>query len=148
MRFQQFGDRYIVRLEEGEPALATLKQLLISEDVGFASLSAAGAVQHVTLAFWNAETRAYEDREFNEQMEVVSFLGNASLKDGAPHLHIHGVFSRHDFSTVGGHVKEMTVRPTLEVWLRTEDVPVRRGKDPSTGLELLDLPEGSERSAA
>ena len=71
----------------------------------------------------------------------MSFQGNAALKDGAPFLHIHGVFARENFAVYGGHVKEARVRPPLEVWLRAERVPVRRTHDPATGLDLLDLPD-------
>lgn len=145
MRFQKFRDRYIVRLEMGEPVIERLVDFLRSEGIEFANLSAAGAVQNVRLAYWNASTRAYEYRDFDEQLEVVSFQGNASLKDGEPFLHIHGVFGRQDFSTVGGHIKEAQVRPTLEVWLRTEEIPVRRVRDNVTGLDLLDLPEPFRR---
>ncbi|HLH25268.1 MAG TPA: DUF296 domain-containing protein [Chloroflexota bacterium] len=141
MRFQRFGDRYILRLETGEPVVETLTAFLRDEEIMFANVSAAGAVQWACLGYWNPTTEQYEYRELAEQLEVVSFQGNASLKDGAPFLHIHGVFGRHDFSVYGGHVKEARVRPTLEVWLRTEDVPVRRTRDAATGLDLLDLPE-------
>jgi predicted DNA-binding protein with PD1-like motif len=51
------------------------------------------------------------------------------------------VFSRKDFTVLGGHVKEARAYPTLEVWLRTERIPVRRVRDEASGLELLDLPE-------
>ena len=82
-------------------------------------MSAAGAVQWARLAYWNARTQEYQYREFAaEQLEVVSFQGNATFKDGAPMLHIHGVFAREDYSVYGGHVKEARVHPTLEVWLR------------------------------
>jgi uncharacterized protein len=141
VRFQRFGERYIVRFESGEPAVQTLTRFLESEQVEFANISAAGAVAWVRLAHWNASSRKYEEREFEEQLEIVSFQGNSSLKDGKPFLHVHGVFARSDFSTIGGHVKELRVHPTLELWLRTEDVPVRRTNDPSSGLDLLDLPE-------
>ena len=141
MRFQRFGERYIVRLESGESVIQSLTGLLASEQVAFANVSAAGAVSWVQLGYWNTATRAYEFREFDEQLEVVSFQGNASLKDNRPFLHIHGVFGRHDFSVVGGHVKEARVHPTFEVWLRTEDLPVERTKDQATGLDLLDLSE-------
>ena len=141
MRFQRFGSRSIVRLESGESAIESLTDLLRSERVEFANLSAAGAVSWVRLGYWDAQTRAYEYREFDEQLEVVSFQGNSALKHGAPFLHLHGVFGRRDFSVVAGHIKEARVHPTLEVWLRTEDVPVRRAPDPATGLDLLDLPE-------
>jgi uncharacterized protein len=141
MRFQRSGERYIVRLASGEPVIEGLTGLLRSQGVQFANVSAAGAVRSVRLGYWNAESRAYEYRDFEEQLEVVSFQGNASLKQGAPFLHIHGVFGRRDFSTVGGHVKEAVAHPTMEVWLRTEDIAVHRAKDEASGLDLLDLPE-------
>ena len=140
MRFQRFGDRYIVRLESGEPVIETLTEFLLSERIEFANLSAAGAVRSVRLGYWNADTRAYEYRDLDEQLEVVSFQGNSSLKDGQPFLHLHGVFGRRDFSVVGGHIKEARVHPTLEVWLRTETIAVRRARDETSGLDLLDLP--------
>jgi len=141
VRFQRFGERYIVRFESGESAIETLTRFLEAEKIEFANVSAAGAVADVRLAYWNAESRKYEERQFVEQLEIVSFQGNSSLKDGKPFLHVHGVFARRDFSTIGGHVKELHVHPTLELWLRTEDVAVRRVHEPSTGLDLLDLPQ-------
>ena len=140
MRFRRFEDRYIVRIERDEPLKETLLAFLRAEDVEFANLSAVGAVRSVRLGYWNAETRAYEYRDVEENMEVVSFQGNASRKGGQPHLHLHGVFSRRDFSVLGGHVEEAWVYPTLEVWLRTEDVHVGRVEDEHSGLDLLDLP--------
>ncbi len=146
MRFQQFGDRYILRLEAGELVIETLTAFLRAENIEFANVSAAGAIEWACLGYWNPDTRAYEWRDFSEQMEVVSFQGDASLKVGAPFLHLHGVFSRHDFSTVGGHIMEARVRPTLEVWLRTEATPVWRARDAASGLDLLDLPERQSTS--
>ena len=142
MRFQRFQDRYIVRLESSEEAIQTLTEFLRTEGVDFATVSAAGAVSWVRLGYWNAQSRQYEYQEFDEQLEVVSFQGNSALKDNAPFLHLHGVFARRDFSVVGGHIKEARVHPTLEIWLRTEDVPVRRAHEPRSGLDLLDLSEG------
>ena len=143
MRYQRFGDRYIVRLMSGEPLIKTLTSFLEHEQIEFANLSAAGAVRSARLAYWDATSREYQSREYNQQMEVVSFQGNASLKEDAPFLHLHGVFSMSDFSVVGGHIQEATVHPTLEVWLKTEDVVVRRAKDAASGLDLLDLPDES-----
>ena len=141
MRFQRFGERYLLRFESGEAAIKTLTHFLDAELIEFANVSAAGAVASVRLAYWNAHLRKYEERDFAEQLEIVSFQGNSSLKDDKPFLHLHGVFARQDFSTIGGHVKELRVHPTLELWLRTEDVPVRRVHDDPSGLDLLDLPE-------
>lgn len=144
MRYQRFGERYIVRLESGEQAIETLTAFLADQAIEFANLSGAGAVRWARLAYWNASTQHYEDRDIEEQLEVVSFQGNSSLKDGKPFLHLHAVLARRDFTTIGGHVRELRVHPTCEVWLRTEDVPVRRTRDDANGLDLLDL-SGSTR---
>ena len=140
MEYQKLGDRYIVRLKSGEELMSTLTDFLKREGVQFANLSAAGAVEWIRLGYWNAETREYEYREFEEQLEIVSFQGNCSIKDGQPFLHLHGVFGRRDFSVIGGHIKEARIHPTIEVWLYTEDIAVRRTADQATGLDLLDLP--------
>lgn len=140
MRYQRFGERFVVRLESGEPVMATLTGFLGEHGIGFANVSAAGAVSAAELGYWHADRQSYDYRKLEEQLEVVSFQGTASLKDGKPFLHVHGVFGRADFSAVAGHVKEAWTHPTFEAWLRIEDVPVKRIHDQSTGLDLLDLP--------
>lgn len=109
------------------------------DGISFASVSGAGAVSWARLSYWDPESKAYQDRDFDEQLEVVSFQGNIALKELKPFAHLHVVLGRPDFSTVGGHLRDATVYPTLEIWLRTEDVVVERRKDESTGLDLLDL---------
>ena len=145
MQFQQTDDNsYILRLYSGELVIETLTGFLKELGVGFASMSAIGAVEWAKLAYWNASTEQYEFRRFEEQMEMVSLSGNCSLKEGATgqgdaFLHVHCVLGKHDYSVVGGHLTEAQVRPTLEVWLQTRSNPVRRTHDPESGLDLLDL---------
>jgi predicted DNA-binding protein with PD1-like motif len=143
VRFQRVGYRSTVRLMSGEPLMETPVGFLEREQIEFANLSAPGSVRWARLAYWNMSMKKYEAREFDEQLELVSFRGNAALKDDQPFVHLHGVFGLSDFTVIGAHIQEATVHPSLEVWRRTEDVPVRRAKDPSSGLDLLDLPEGT-----
>ncbi|HEY0072233.1 MAG TPA: PPC domain-containing DNA-binding protein [Chloroflexia bacterium] len=133
------GDRYIVRLESGEPVMEMLTAFMQAIGVGFAYIGAIGAVRWARLGYWNPQTKEYEFRDFDEQLEVLSLQGDCSQKDGEPFLHIHCVLGRRDFSTIGGHLNEARVHPTLEVWIRTESAQVSRGPDPASGLDLLDL---------
>jgi len=139
MRVQRFDERFIVRIEAGERVVATLLDGLRREGVGFANLSRQGL--SARLGFWKPDQRADDDREFDEQLEVVSFVGNASVRDGEPFLHLHVALGRADLWVVGGHLDEAVVHPAIEVWLRTEDVDLQRRRDPATGLDLLDLPD-------
>lgn len=139
MKFEQFGERYVLCLESGEPVIETLTGFLRDRDIGFTNVSAAGAAKRVRLGYWNPNSKEYQFKDFDEQLEAVSFQGNGSIKEGKPFMHIHGVFGRADYSVIGGHVKEAWAHPTFEVWLRAEDVPVVRAHDDATGLDLLDL---------
>jgi predicted DNA-binding protein with PD1-like motif len=145
MQHRSVDGRHIVRIEAGERVMPSLTrffgELNRREGVTFANISGAGAVSRARLAYWDADSKEYIDRDFVEQLEVVSFLGNLAMKEGQPFAHLHVVLSRADFSTVGGHLQDAVVRPTLEVWLRAEEVVVERRLDPASGLYLLNLAE-------
>jgi uncharacterized protein len=141
LRYQRFGDRYQLRFESGEQVAAPLVAWLKSEQIGYATMTGLGAVSDATVSYWNAEAREYEPHELHEQMEVVSLIGNVTIKDGAPFTHIHVTLGRRDLSILGGHLNDLIVHPNLELWLRQEAEPVDRTLDSSSGLYLMDLPE-------
>ena len=144
MRFQRFAERYQLRVESGEQVAATLLSWLKQQAIGYAAINGLGAVRSATLSYWNSQTTEYEPHALEEQMEVVSLVGNVTVKEGAPFLHIHVSLGRSDLSLVGGHLNEMVVHPNLELWLRPEAQPVHRAIDESCGLYLMDLPERSQ----
>jgi predicted DNA-binding protein with PD1-like motif len=100
-----------------------------------------GAVSGATVSYWNAQTRHYEAHVLDEQMEVVSLIGNVTLKEGNPFLHIHVTLGRHDLSVVGGHLNDLTVQPNLELWLRPESDSISRRLDEACGLYVMQLRE-------
>ncbi|HEY7599731.1 MAG TPA: PPC domain-containing DNA-binding protein [Candidatus Limnocylindrales bacterium] len=142
MRFQRFGDRFLVRLESGDRVVESLNALLRAERIGFAWINGLGALRWVRLSYWNAQTLEYEPHEYEEQVEVVSLIGNAALRDGDPALHLHISLGRADLSMFGGHFNEGIVHPNLEVWLRPEQGEVVRALEPEFGAApLMQLPE-------
>ena len=141
MIFQTFGERLQVRLESGDAVVASLTELLERRGIGFAVLSGLGALRQARIAYLNVESHEYEAHDYEEQVELVSLIGNANLRDGRPFLHLHAALGRRDMSTVGGHVEELIANPTVEVWVQPEAGSVRRVFDASVGMALMDLPE-------
>ena len=139
MHYQRFGERAQLRFESGEAVAPTLLAWLATERIGYASMTGLGAVSSATVSYWNSETRQYEQHLLEEQLEVVSLVGNASLKDGEPLVHIHVALGRRDLSLVGGHLNDAIVHPNLEIWLRPEAAAVHRIVDDASGLYLMDL---------
>jgi predicted DNA-binding protein with PD1-like motif len=141
VRFERFGNRLQVRFESGDQVMESLLRLLRAEGIGFAAVTGLGAVRSVRLSYLNTDTKSYETHELEEQLEVVSLLGNAALRDGQPFLHLHISLGRRDLSVFGGHFNEAVAHPTLEVWLQPEERPVHRVHDEASGLALMDLSE-------
>jgi predicted DNA-binding protein with PD1-like motif len=141
MQFQRFGERVQVRFESGEQVAAALLAWLKADGIGYAMMTGLGAVSSATVSYWNAETREYEPHQLDEQMEVVSLVGNVSIKEGEPFTHIHVTLGRHDLSLIGGHLNDAVVHPNLELWLRPEAEAVERTLDESCGLYLMHLSE-------
>jgi predicted DNA-binding protein with PD1-like motif len=144
MRYQELDQRYVLRLEPGEEVVSTLTEFVNDRDVRGGYFIAFGAFERTTLLYFNLKTKEYEPNDVGRQVEVVSLMGNvARLSNGEPKLHIHGAVADDEAKTYSGHLKEGIVRPTLEVFLTLFDGEIRRSKDPSTGLDLLDLPRKS-----
>ena len=109
------------------------------QGIGSAELSGIGAFQRALVGFYDPATRDYAKLPVEEDTEVLSLLGNLSLLDEAPRVHLHATLSRRDGSTVGGHLFEGTVGATVELFVREEPDPVRRLPDEEIGIPLLDL---------
>jgi predicted DNA-binding protein with PD1-like motif len=121
-----------------DEVVSVLEEFAVAESIGGAWLTGLGAFREATLAYWNWESKSYEDLPVREQVEVVSLTGNlAHGPDESPILHAHVVIGRQDGSAGGGHLRNARVRPTLEVRVQELPTAIKRRRDASTGLTLL-----------
>jgi hypothetical protein len=60
-----------------------------------------------------ADQAIQENRAIDEQVEVLSLLGDVAVAEAEPSLHLHAVLGRADGGVVGGHLLEAHVRPTF-----------------------------------
>ena len=58
--------------------------------------------------------------------------------NGKPIVHMHAVLGKPDGTTVGGHVFELDVNPTLEVIVTVNTVPLKRKPDDASGMKVID----------
>jgi uncharacterized protein len=97
------------------------------DEVKTSLVSAIGGVRELKLGYFNQKTKKYEEHDYREELEVTSLLGNITIKEGEPFLHVHGTFGRRDMSVIGGHVVSATVSPLLELVVTpTKNRGVRR----------------------
>ena len=128
--------------DAGDEAFSLLSDWVREQGIGAARLTAIGAFESAVLGWFSWEAKEYERIPVEEQVEVLSLVGDVALSpDGEPVLHAHAVLGRRGGATVGGHFLEGYVRPTLEVVLDEAPAHLRKREDAETGLALIDLGE-------
>jgi uncharacterized protein len=104
--------------DPGDEALDGLADFARREGVRDASFTAIGGFEHASLGFFNEQTQGFDPiHAEDEQVEVLSFLGQITRDHDEPHVHAHVVLGRRDGTTRGGHLLRGVVRPILIVTL-------------------------------
>ena len=132
---------YAIVFDKGDEFASGLLEFAKRQDLDAASFTGIGALSSATLGYFDRERMDYKKIPVQEQVEVLTLAGNVAIDEakGEPKVHAHVVVGRADGSTLGGHVLEAHVWPTLEIVLVESAPYLRRATDPETGLALLDV---------
>lgn len=131
---------FVLIFETDDEIAKELKQFAKEQGLGGSSFKAIGALSHAKLGWFNWETKKYEPAAIlNEQIELLSMIGDIALKDGEPQVHAHLVIGRKDGTAHGGHLLEARVRPTCELVLTESPAHLEKKIDPESGLALITI---------
>jgi predicted DNA-binding protein with PD1-like motif len=129
---------YAVIFDKGDEPHSGLQRFAEEEQISAASLTAVGAFSSATLGYFDRDRMDYDDIPVDEQVEVLSMVGDIALSDEQPEVHAHLVVGKRDGSTMGGHLRSAQVWPTLEVIVTETPAHLRKRHDRETGLTLID----------
>ena len=127
---------YAIVLDTGDEVVPCLEAFAQEHSLVASRFTAIGAFRQVTLGYFDWERKAYDRIELDEQLEVLSLIGDITLQERQHRLHAHAVLGRHDAQMRVGHLLHAVVRPTLEVLLTDSPSYLRRELDPASGLPL------------
>ncbi|HYC76366.1 MAG TPA: DUF296 domain-containing protein [Planctomycetota bacterium] len=130
------GRGAVVVLDPGDEVHDAVVRAAKSLGVEGAVVTGIGAVDALELGYFRLPEKVYDRRLVHRRVEAISLTGNLALKDGAPFLHLHGVFSGDDFVAFGGHVFRAVASITLEMFLLSTP-RLERGPYPEFGLTRL-----------
>jgi uncharacterized protein len=129
---------YTVIFRKGDEALSGLVDFAQKYKVGDAHFTAIGAVSSATLGWLDLSRKVYVAIPVKEQAEVVSLVGDIATFQNKPVVHMHCVLARRTGETMGGHVWELNVDPTLEVFVTVNRTPLGKRPDDASGMKLID----------
>ena len=141
MRYARVDEKpksYVLIFDIGDELAEGLKKFAQEQNLAGSSFKAIGAFSSVKLGWFNWETKKYETSvDLNEQVELLSLIGDIALKDGEPQVHAHVVVGRRDGTAHGGHLQRAVVRPTCEVQVTESPVRLQKEFDAESGLALI-----------
>jgi predicted DNA-binding protein with PD1-like motif len=137
--YHEGGVTYAIVFDTGDEIISGLTTFANEHRPEASDFTALGAFSSALLKFFEVEQKEYRKISIEEQVEVLTLVGNITLDDGEPKVHAHVVLGCADGTTRGGHLLEGYARPTLELMLSEAPVQLRRRFDAASGLALIRL---------
>ncbi len=128
-------------LDRGDEVMSSLQRFAAEHSLTASRVTAIGAFESAVLGYFNWDSKEYERIPIDEQVEVLSLVGDIALDGDQPKVHAHVVLGRRDGGAIGGHLLEARVRPTLELMLVESPAHLKRVCDPVSGIPLIRIGE-------
>ena len=129
---------YAIILAKGDEVMSGLTDFARQNKVTSASFTAIGAFSHATVAWFDDGRKEFKLIPIEQQVELVSMIGDIALVNDQPAVHTHVAVASSDGTVRGGHVINAFVFPTLELFMTVYSTPLHKESDKATGLKLID----------
>jgi predicted DNA-binding protein with PD1-like motif len=125
---ESYGPKsFALVFDTGDEAMSGLLSFAKEHRLVGAHLTGIGAFSQVVLGYYDWERKDYLKIPVDEQVEVVSLIGDVALEKDQPKIHAHVVVAKRSGFTAGGHLLEGFVRPTLEIVLTESPAHLKKG---------------------
>jgi predicted DNA-binding protein with PD1-like motif len=124
---------------KGDEIMSGLTAFAVREKLVGGHFSAIGALEHALFGWFDNKRKAFRDIPVNEQVEMISLIGDLGLVNGSPAIHAHGAVAFPDGHVRGGHILEAVAWPTLELFFTAYPAPLVKERDEETKLLLFNL---------
>ena len=134
------GRVIVARVMPDEDLIDAIKVLVKNYDIKGGLINIIGAFKKFTIGYFDLNTKEYNFKTFEENVELISCMGNISYKDGEPIIHIHISVGKGDYNLIGGHLSQPSIiSVTAEVFIYEINQKLNRVNEPSFNLSLLEL---------
>ena len=129
---------FMVRVKHDSDLIQFTTELAKTNEIEVATFTAIGALKSAKLAFYDQEKRKYREIELDGPFEIASCIGNISMKNATPFVHMHVVLSEKEGNTRAGHLLEGIVFAAELHLQELKRAKLERKDDEVTGLSLWD----------
>ena len=141
MKYRKVGEKIFVSLKTGDLINKSLTEISVKENISNAWINGIGAIDSVEVGYMDVVNKKYQKRNFNDNYELISLIGNITMKDGVPFVHTHITFSDTEYKVFGGHLFDAKITATGEIILTVADSKIDRQFNENVGIHTWCLSE-------
>lgn len=129
-----------LQIKNGDDLLAAITEYCQNNNIQAGLIHAVGAFKKAAFSFYDQEKKRYLTEAVNRPTELLSCLGNISLKDGQPFIHAHITIADKMGKVYGGHLEKGSIVFACEcAIMQAGGEFLKRKLDKLTGLNLWDF---------
>ena len=136
MNYRFDEDRILLTLSQGELINKTFENFTKEHRIAFAWLNGIGAMQDPEIGYYSLESKSYHKKIFNGNYELISLIGNITIKDGECFSHTHITFSDTNYQVLGGHLFDAKITAAGEFIMIPGKKEITRKINSNIGLAL------------
>jgi predicted DNA-binding protein with PD1-like motif len=105
-----------VRFSTGDEILSGLYDLVAKHHITSGHITGIGGLAPGALLGWgDPDVGGFKKIEIKDKTEIVSLIGDISMRNDAPYVHVHMIVGSADGSTKAGHLIEAHIAPVGEL---------------------------------
>jgi len=98
------GRVFLLRVPEGKELLSFVNEFAERKGIKTAIVKGIGSLRNPVVGYYSEEIRAYKKIELLGTFELLTLLGNISLRDKKPFAHLHVTLGNAAGDVFGGHL--------------------------------------------
>lgn len=129
---------YVLIFSPGDEVVSGLTEFAQKYNVKSAHYTAIGDAASAKVGWYNKSRKMFKVIPVSEPSEIASLLGDIAVFNGKPVAHSHVNLATEDGISHGGHLLELFVGPTLEVFVTVESTPLYKRLDGESDAAVID----------
>ena len=136
MNFRIDNSRVLMTLAKGDYINRTFESFAEIKGIGCAWLNGIGALENPEIGYYSIDDKSYHRKHFKGEFELISQIGNITMKEGRPFAHTHIAFSDTNYKVFGGHLFDARITAAGEFLMQLGNDKITREINHEIGLPL------------
>jgi predicted DNA-binding protein with PD1-like motif len=129
---------YVLVFAKGDEVMSGLTEFAQKYNVKSAHYQAIGDALSAKIGVYDYSHKQFKVIPITEPSEVTSLTGDIALLNGKPAAHSHLNLAAADGSVRGGHLLELVIGPTMELFMTVEPTPLYKRHNEEFDANVID----------